>query len=75
MASVAITKKQTAATVKAVRAFAYGIISVTGPKPTVQITDVLPYRISFTNIGIPSYNANNVPGIGLQVIGYSNFIL
>jgi len=75
MASAVITKKQTSATIKAASAVAYGIINVTGPRPTVQITDVMPYRISFTNIGIPSYTINNVPGIGIQVIGYSNWII
>jgi len=73
--TVVITKKQSSATIKAATAFSYGIISVTGPSPTVQISETIPYRIRFTNIGIPSYNANNIPGIGIQVIGYSNFIL
>lgn len=73
--TVVITKKQSSATVKLATAFAYGLIAVTGPSPTVQINETIPYRIRFTNIGIPSYNANNIPGIGIQVIGYSNFIL
>ena len=42
---------------------------------TVLINEVLPFRIRFTDIRIPGYNENNVPGIGLQVIGYSNYIL
>ena len=44
-------------------------------KGTVKINDVLPFRVRFTDIKIPGYGPNNVPGIGLQVIGYSNYIL
>lgn len=42
---------------------------------TVLINEVLPFRVRFTDIKIPGYNQNNVPGIGLQIIGYSNYIL
>lgn len=48
--------------------------TVNYPK-TVRINDVLPFRIRFTSVTIPGYNQNNIPGIGLQVIGYSNYIL
>lgn len=41
----------------------------------IRINDILPFRISFTNITVPGYGPNNIPGIGLQVIGYSNYIL
>jgi hypothetical protein len=41
----------------------------------IRINEVLPFRIRFTDIRIPGYNSNNVPGIGLQIIGYSNYIL
>lgn len=41
----------------------------------VRINEVLPFRIRFTDIKIPGYNQNNIPGIGLQIIGYSNYIL
>lgn len=41
----------------------------------VRIDDILPFRVSFTNITVPGYGPNNIPGIGLQVIGYSNYIL
>lgn len=75
MATAVITPKRQSAKLKTATAFAYGIINVTGPKPTVLINDIMPYRIRFTNIGIPSYTINNVPGIGIQVIGYSNWIL
>jgi hypothetical protein len=36
---------------------------------------VLPFRVRFTNIGIEGYSSSNPPGIGLQVIGISNWII
>ena len=39
------------------------------------ITEVLPFRVKFTAIQIQSIGLGNTPGIGLQVIGYSNYIL
>jgi hypothetical protein len=49
--------------------------TVSESRGTVLINEVLPFRIRFTDIRIPGYNQNNIPGIGLQVIGYSNYIL
>jgi hypothetical protein len=39
-----------------------------------KIQEVLPFRVKFTNIGIPPANSG-VPGIGLQIIGINNYIL
>ena len=41
----------------------------------IRINEVLPFRIRFTDIKIPGASPNNIPGIGLQIIGYSNYIL
>lgn len=41
---------------------------------TVLINEILPFRIRFTDIKVPGYGPNNIPGIGLQIIGYSNYI-
>jgi hypothetical protein len=41
----------------------------------VRINDILPFRVRFTNIMVPGYGPANVPGIGVQVIGFSNYIL
>ena len=38
-------------------------------------TSVLPFRVSLTNIGLQGYDPANPPGIGIQVIGFSNYIL
>lgn len=42
--------------------------------PSIKINEVLPFRIRFTEICIPSAYPG-VPGIGLQIIGISNYIL
>jgi hypothetical protein len=39
------------------------------------ITEVLPFRVKFSAIQIQSIGLGNTPGIPLQVIGYSNYIL
>jgi hypothetical protein len=49
--------------------------TVSESRGTVLINEVLPFRIRFTDIRIPGYGPNNIPGIGLQIIGYSNYIL
>lgn len=43
--------------------------------PATKISQTLPFRIRLTNIVVPGYSANNIPGIGVQVIGFSNYIL
>jgi hypothetical protein len=49
--------------------------SITPTDGSVFIREVLPFRIRLTDIKIPGYGPNNIPGIGLQIIGYSNYIL
>jgi hypothetical protein len=39
------------------------------------ITEVRPFRVKFSAIQIQDIGLGNTPGIGLQVIGYSNYIL
>ena len=51
-----------------------GIESANYPK-VVRPTSILPFRLTITNIGIEGYRENNPPGIGIQVIGFSNYIL
>lgn len=48
---------------------------IVGPTRLSIINETLPYRLRFTTIQVPGYSPTNVPGIGLQVIGYSNWIL
>jgi len=39
------------------------------------VTDILPFRVKFSAIQIVAISLGNTPGIPLQVIGYSNYIL
>jgi hypothetical protein len=60
---------------KAINAVSYAIINVASDTRTVKVNDVLPFRVKFTNIGIEGYSATNPAGIGIAVIGFSNYIL
>jgi hypothetical protein len=53
---------------------ALNIETVGYPKSTV-VTSILPFRLTITNIGVESYRPDNPPGIGVQVIEFSNYIL
>ena len=50
------------------------LVTADYPKITT-VTEVLPFRLTITNIGIVGYSPSNPPGIGIQVIGFSNYIL
>ena len=50
------------------------LVTADYPK-TITVTEVLPFRLSITNIGIEGYSPSNPPGIGIQIIGFSNYIL
>ena len=41
----------------------------------IRPASVLPFRLTLSNIGIQGYNPTNPPGIGIQVIGFSNYII
>jgi len=41
----------------------------------IKIEQDLPFRIKFTNIGIPSYGPTSIPPIGIAIIGFNNYIL
>ena len=53
----------------------YSLTRISSPQKYVEINDVLPFRVRFTTVNIPGYSSTNIPGIGLQVIGVSNYIL
>jgi hypothetical protein len=74
MATAVINQKSSLST-NSVETIDYGIINIDDIKPTAVIEETIPFRIQLTNIMVPGYNANNIPGIGIQVIGYSNYIL
>ena len=63
MASVSIKNKNTK------------ILNVARNNRAVKVEEVLPFRIKFTNIGIPGYGINNPAPLGIAVIGLNNYIL
>jgi hypothetical protein len=38
-------------------------------------SEILPFRVSFESIGVKSYDNQYVPPVGIQVIGFNNYIL
>ena len=57
------------------RAIDYGIAKITDSIHETKLSSILPFRVKFTNIGIPGYGPNNVPPIGIAIIGVNNYIL
>jgi hypothetical protein len=53
----------------------YPIAKIVYRSRSVAIKEILPFRIKLTNITVPGYSSTNIPGIGIQVIGFSNYIL
>jgi len=53
----------------------YPLIQVEDFTRDTVITEILPFRVKFTAIQIVAIGLGNTPGIPLQVIGYSNYIL
>ena len=52
----------------------YPVVKIKNPTRTVQINEILPFRVKFTSINIQSVTSM-IPPSPLQVIGYSNYIL
>jgi hypothetical protein len=48
---------------------------IKNPTRVTMVNQVLPFRVRFTTIGIEGPSSSNPPGIGLQVIGFSNWII
>lgn len=49
--------------------------SIIDSSPLVTLEETIPFRIKITNVIVPGYSSTNVPGLGVQVIGFSNYIL
>jgi len=73
MASAIIIDETTQRT-KKVDSVNYPITKIIPTNLGIKINEVLPFRVRFTTIGIPSAYSG-VPGIGLQIIGINNYIL
>jgi hypothetical protein len=53
----------------------YPISKIVQGRRLVEINETVPFRVRFTTITVPGYSSTNIPGIGIQVIGFSNYIL
>jgi hypothetical protein len=60
---------------RSIKTKTYPISNIVSSNPTIKIKDTLPFRVRLTSLGVSGYGANNIPGIGIQVIGYSNYII
>jgi len=74
MASVRLSNKNPVNTVL-ISNEDFSITQIQDKSPRVRIEETVPFRIKLTNITVPGYSSTNIPGIGIQVIGYSNYIL
>jgi hypothetical protein len=52
----------------------YPELDILSNQRTSIATEILPFRVRFTNIGLLGASAG-IPGIGLQIIGINNYIL
>ena len=50
-------------------------VKVNQSLPKTKVENILPFRIRLENINLATYNANNPPPIGIQIIGFNNYIL
>lgn len=53
----------------------YGIAKITDIQHGVKLSSILPFYVKFATIGIPGYGPNNVPPIGIAIVGVNNYIL
>lgn len=53
----------------------YAITKITDIEHGVKLSSIIPFYVKFTNIGIPTYGPNNVPPIGIAIVGVNNYIL
>jgi len=53
----------------------YAIAKITDIQHGVKLSSILPFYVKFTTIGIPAYGPNNVPPIGIAIVGVNNYIL
>ena len=62
-------------TVKYIKNTDFYTTSISDISPRATISHTLPFRVKFKTINIEGFSSSNIPGIPLQVIGYSNYIL
>jgi hypothetical protein len=75
MARAVLTDKPKLKT-KSITQSDYPIVKIVEGKRLVKIEQTLPFRVRFINITVPGYSfPNNVPPVGIAIIGFNNYIL
>lgn len=75
MAKATLTDIKTKTKVTPIKDFKSSKIKTVDYSKKVSINQILPFKIKLTNIGIEGINPLNPPGLGMQIIGFSNYIL
>ena len=75
MAKATLTDIKTKTKITPIKDFKSSKIKTVDYSKRVSINQILPFKLKITNIGIEGANPLNPPGIGMQVIGFSNYIL
>jgi hypothetical protein len=74
MAFVKISERNYSSKIK--KHFSYGIFRIGKTSRKVEIKEVLPFRIKFTNTNIRSnYGPGNAAPIGIAIIGLNNYVM
>jgi hypothetical protein len=72
--AVAVYEKNNG-TVRTVKAYGYPITRVRKEARIARVDQSLPFRIRLSNITIAGYGPSNPAPIGIQIIGFNNYIL
>lgn len=75
MAKATLTDIKTKTKVTPIKDFKSSKIKTVDYSKRVSINQILEFRLRITNIGIEGINPLNPPGLGTQIIGFSNYIL
>ena len=70
-----LTDLKTKTKITPIKGFKSSGIKTVDYSKKVSINEILPFRLKITNIGIEGINPLNPPGLGMQIIGFSNYIL
>ena len=74
MASIKISEKKNY--FRMAKAYSYGIFNIKKTSKTIEINEVLPFRIKLTNLGITAnYGPGNAAPIGIAIIGLNNYVM
>lgn len=74
MASAAITESKPVLTKKIYQKLKINAKFIDVPGK-VKVSQVLPFRVKFTTLGLNAYGPGNAAPIGIAVIGFNNYVL